>query len=97
MCSEQRQAEFAWELWKMAWRLGVSQGDDCGCIISTPQQSNDSASVNGMINHIVSGGLEEGDFFQCGEWSLGCLEDDWALSETAGAQEEMQRTGEEIG
>ncbi len=30
-----------------------------------------------------------------GEW--GCLEDDWALSETAGAQEEMQRTGEKIG
>lgn len=28
-----------------------------------------------------------------GEW--GCLEDDWALSETAGAQEEMQRTGED--
>lgn len=26
-----------------------------------------------------------------------CLGDDWALSETAGAQEETQRTGEKIG
>lgn len=27
----------------------------------------------------------------------GCLGDDWALSESAAAQEEMQRTGEKIG
>ena len=49
----------------MVWRLGVSQGGGLGCIISTPQQSSDSGSVNGKINHMVSGEKEEGDF-QCG-------------------------------
>lgn len=36
-------------------------------------------------------------FFLLERGERGCLEGDWALSGTAGAQEEMQRTGEKIG
>lgn len=43
-----------------------------------------------MINHNVSGEWEGGGFSPS-DW--GRLEDDWALSETAGVEEAIPRTG----